>query len=130
MTKSQAKKISIIFIFAFIGWALCGSVVGIGRAFLSMENTLILHAVLVPIIFSLLSLIYFKYFHFTTPLLTAIIFVASAILLDIFIVSIFIEKSFEMFKSILGTWLPFSLIFIATYQTGAMYQKYNINSIN
>jgi hypothetical protein len=29
-----------------------------------------------------------------------------------------VERSFAMFGSILGTWIPFGLIFITTYLTG------------
>jgi hypothetical protein len=30
------------------------------------------------------------------------------------------EKSFVMFKSLFGTWIPFGLIFLSTYLTGKM----------
>jgi hypothetical protein len=43
--------------------------------------------------------------------------------MDLFIVALLIEKSFAMFKSILGTWLPFTLIFLATYFTGRLTMK-------
>ena len=39
--------------------------------------------------------------------------------LDILIVALLIERSFEMFTSILGTWIPFLLIFGSTYLTGS-----------
>jgi len=108
----------IILIFAFVGWALCAAVMGIGMKTTSMDRTLIIHAIAAPIIFIALSLIYFNFFNFTTPLETAIIFVSIVILMDIFVVALLINKSFEMFKSIIGTWIPFILIFIATYLTG------------
>jgi hypothetical protein len=38
--------------------------------------------------------------------------------MDFFIVAMLINKSFEMFTSLLGTWIPFALIFISTYLTG------------
>jgi hypothetical protein len=38
--------------------------------------------------------------------------------MDIIVVALLINKSFEMFKSIIGTWIPFILIFTATYLTG------------
>ncbi len=28
------------------------------------------------------------------------------------------EKSYDMFRSLIGTWIPFILIFISTYLTG------------
>jgi len=108
----------IILIFAFVGWALCAAVMGIGMKNTSMNRTLIFHAIAAPIIFIGLSLIYFNFFIFTTPLETAIIFVSFVILMDIFVVALLINKSLEMFKSIIGTWIPFLLIFVATYLTG------------
>jgi hypothetical protein len=38
--------------------------------------------------------------------------------MDFFIIALMIEKSFDMFKSILGTWIPFILIMLSTYLTG------------
>jgi len=34
------------------------------------------------------------------------------------VVATFIEKSYAMFASILGTWIPFALIFGSTYLVG------------
>ena len=112
------KEIIIILTHAFVGWGLCGAIIGIGRKVTSMERTLILHALGAPVFFGLVALVYFKYFNFTPPLPTAAIFVAFVIFMDVFLVALLIEKSFEMFTSLLGTWIPFILIFLATYITG------------
>jgi hypothetical protein len=83
-----------------------------------MQNTLILHAIGVPIIFTALSLIYFRLFNYTSPLLTAVIFLCFAMGMDFFVVAMLIEKSTDMFTSLLGVWIPFGLIFTSTYLTG------------
>jgi hypothetical protein len=49
---------------------------------------------------------------------TAIIFVGFVISVDFFLVALLINKSLEMFASLLGTWIPFVLIFTSTYLTG------------
>jgi hypothetical protein len=49
---------------------------------------------------------------------TASIYVGVVILLDLIVVATFIQKSYAMFASLLGTWVPFVLIFAATYLTG------------
>ncbi len=118
MNKIDIKSLIIILIHAFIGWVLCGAIMGIGMQVTSMESTLIIHAIAAPIFFAIVSLIYFKKFNYTTPFQTAIIFLAFVIFMDFFIVALLIEKSLEMFESILGIWLPFALIFISTYLTG------------
>ena len=115
----RIKKTIIILGHAILGWGLCGALIGIGFKITSIENTLILHAIGVPIIFATISLIYFNRFNYTTPLQTAIIFVSFAILMDFFVVAIAVQKSFEMFASILGTWIPFVLIFASTYLMGS-----------
>jgi hypothetical protein len=115
-----AKKAIVIFIFALIGWGLCGAIISIGRSVTTMEITLIVHAIGVPVIFGALSLVYFRFFHYTSPLQTAAIFVSIAVLMDFFVVATFIEKSYAMFASILGTWIPFGLIFASTYLAGRL----------
>lgn len=112
------KKATIILIHAFVGWGLCGATIGIGKNLTSMEITLVLHAIGAPIFFAIIALIYFKNFNFTAPLQTAVIFIGFVIFMDVFLVALFIEKSFAMFTSPLGTWIPFALIFLATYITG------------
>ena len=112
------KKIIVILIHAFVGWGLCGAIIGIGRNVTSMQVTLIVHALGAPVIFSVITLIYFRWFRYTTALQTAIAFIFFVIFMDVFVVALMIEKSFGMFTSILGTWLPFALIFASVYLTG------------
>lgn len=101
-----------------IGWALCGVTIAIGRRMTSLRNTLIAHAVVTPIVFAGASFVYFTGVHHTTPLQTAIIYLSLVVVLDLVIVATFLEKSYAMFASVLGTWLPFALIFVSTYVVG------------
>lgn len=117
------KAIGPIGVHAFIGWALCTASIAIGMATMTIENALIVHAVGAPIFFTIVSLSYFRRFSYTTPLQTAILFVGFVILMDLFVVSLLVLKSFEMFTSLLGTWIPFTLIFISTYLTGRLVAK-------
>lgn len=112
------RKLATILIHAFVGWALCGATMWIGMAMTSIENAQIVHAIGAPIYFASISLIYFKKFNYTTPLQTAMIFVGFVITVDFFLVALVINRSLEMFTSLLGTWIPFALIFTSTYLTG------------
>jgi hypothetical protein len=112
------KKTGIILTLAFIGWAICGMIMGIGMATTTLDNALIIHALLVPVVFFGVSILYFSKFNYTTPLETAVIFLTFVILMDFFVVSIMINKNFDMFYSILGTWFVFAEIFATTYLTG------------
>lgn len=116
----ERKKLLVIFLHAFVGWLLCAATMGIGMAVTSLETTLIIHAIAAPIFFFLVSLNYFRKFNYTTPLRTAVIFVSFVILVDFFVVALLINKNLDMFSSILGTWIPFALIFLSTYLTGKL----------
>jgi hypothetical protein len=117
------SKTLIILVHAFIGWVLCFATIGIGRAVTTMEITLMVHAILAPIFFAGISLVYFRKFHFTTPLQTAVIFIAFVMAMDFIVVAMLINNSFEMFASPLGTWIPFALIFLSTYLTGQLVSR-------
>ena len=123
MNKMQIKKLMIILAHGVVGWALCGAIIWIGMAVTSMQNTLILHAIGAPIIFGAIASIYFRAFNYTTPLQTAILFVSVVIFMDFFVVALLIEQSFAMFASLLGTWIPWALIFTSTYLTGLYVTK-------
>ena len=117
------QKIAILLAHAFVGWMLCAATMGIGMSISSLENALVVHAIAAPIFFAIVSLVYFRKFNFTTPLQTAVIFTAFVITMDFFVVAILINRSFEMFASMLGTWIPFALIFTSTFLTGLLTSK-------
>ena len=114
------KENFTIFIHAFIGWALCIASMVIGMATTSIENALIIHVIGAPIIFTGVSLSYFRKYYYTSPLKTGLIFVGFVIFMDFFLVAMIVMKSFEMFASLLGTWIPFALIFASNYVTGVL----------
>ena len=126
---SLVKKIIVIAIHTLIGWALCAAIIGIGINVTTMETTLIVHVIGVPIIFGIISLFYFSKFNYTTPLVTGIIYLGSALLIDFFVVALLLEKSFDMFKSLIGTWIPFVLIFLSAYIVGLIVIKTRTKSI-
>ena len=91
---------------------------GIGMAVTTLQNTLVIHAIGAPIFFAGVSWNYFRRFNYSAPLQTALIFVGFVILVDFFVVALLINRSLEMFTSLLGTWIPFALIFASTYAAG------------
>jgi hypothetical protein len=113
------KNITVL-VHALIGWALCFATMGIGMATMSIKNALIVHAIGAPIFFLIVSLFYFRKFNYTTPLQTALIFVGFVIIVDFFVVALLINRSLDMFTSLIGTWIPFTLIFASTYLTGLL----------
>ena len=118
MTKLNARQLIVIALFGLVGWALCGAIMFIGMEVTSIETTIIVHLVGAPVIFTVISWIYFTRFGYTSPLTTAVVFVAIVVLVDFFLVALVINRSLEMFESLLGTWIPWVLIFLSTYLTG------------
>ena len=114
------KKAGITLAHAFVGWALCFATIGLAILVTTVNNALIIHVIGAPIFFSAVSFFYFRKFGYTTSLITAFIFVAFVIVMDFFLVGLVINRSLEMFTSILGTWIPFALIFLSTYLTGRL----------
>jgi hypothetical protein len=70
-----------------------------------------------------ISWFYFRKFNYTSSLQTALIFIAFVIGMDFFVVAMLIIRSFDMFTSMFGTWIPFALIFTSTYLTGLLIQQ-------
>ncbi|HVP22193.1 MAG TPA: hypothetical protein VMS73_10075 [Anaerolineaceae bacterium] len=117
------RKIAVLLGFAFAGWALCDLTMVIGMAVTTMNTILIIHAIAAPIYFAVLSWFYFRNFHYTTPLQTAAIFISFVVFMDLFLVALLINKSLDMFTSLIGTWIPFALIFSSTFLTGLLVRR-------
>lgn len=117
--KNLMRYIPVI-IFGLVGQLGCWGLMIGGQAITTLDNALIIHALGAPIVFGVLSYIYFKKFNITSPLQTAFIFVAIVVLLDFFVVALLINRNFEMFFSPIGTWIPFTLIFSSTYLIGRL----------
>jgi hypothetical protein len=119
----QIRRYGVVLTFALVAQMLCWAIMVIGQMLTSIEYTLIAHAIGAPIIAIAVSSIYYMKFNDTSPLQTAIVFVSVVIAMDVFFVALLIEKSFEMFTSPIGTWIPISSIFLATYLTGLFATK-------
>lgn len=112
------KKIAIVIAYALVGWALCGSVIAVGRSIAPMKIVLAVHAAMAPLFFGVLSWNYHRRFNFTPPDVTGLCFLAVVVFMDVFLVAMVIEGSFDMFKSPLGTWIPFAFIYLAVLAAG------------
>jgi hypothetical protein len=119
----SVRKTVIVLGFAFIGWMLCAATMGVGMSVTSINNALIVHAILAPIFFAIVSYIYFTQFNYTSPITTATIFIALVVIMDFFVVALVINRSLDMFTSLIGTWIPFLLIFFSTFFTGLFVQR-------
>jgi hypothetical protein len=117
------KKTAVFILHAFVGWALCGLVMTAGMSLLSHQNALLVHLFAAPVIFALVTLSYFKRNPGARPLRAAAGFTLTVMAADFILVAAIILKSFDMFRSFLGTWLPFAMIFISSWRTGASFKR-------
>lgn len=117
-TQSVRRERMVLLAHAFVSWALCAAAMMIPMALVSVDFALVFHAIGAPIIAGAISWNYYRRYGYTTPRQTALTFVGFVIVVDFFLVALIIERSFEMFTSPLGTWIPFAAIFGATYLMG------------
>jgi len=85
-----------------------------------LRRALLAHAIAAPWIAAAVSFVYFRWFGEATPLAAAVWFEGFVFVLDLLLVALVINRSLDMFRSVLGTWLPLLLIFMATLLTGAL----------
>ena len=99
-------------------WGMCGAVIGVGRRIWSLQTTLYVHLVAAPIFAFCLSALHKFAAPGFDPLLRAGVMTGFVMALDGLVVAPLFERSFAMFRSIIGTWLPFAAIFLATWAAG------------
>jgi hypothetical protein len=102
-------------VFALVAWGLCGVTIGVARGLLPMESALVVHAVAAPIIAGALACVYARYLAVSPPLVVGSVFLGVVFLMDAGLIAPFVERSWDMFRSPIGTWIPFALIFVAAW---------------
>jgi len=117
------RRVVILLLHAFAGWLLCAATMGIGMALTTLDIALVVHAIAAPLFFGALSVLYFSRFNYTRPLATATVFVGFVMIVDFLVVGLLINRSLSMFSSVLGTWIPFALIFTSTLVVGLTIQS-------
>jgi proline iminopeptidase len=108
-------RILALFGLALLGWGLCGATIGVARGLMPMETALVVHAVAAPIIAGTLAYLYARCCAVTTPVMTGLVFVGVPVVMDAVLIAPFVERSWDMFRSPIGTWIPFALMFLAAW---------------
>lgn len=108
---------------ALVVWAFCGAIMGIGRAVTSLEATLMLHLVGAPLGAGVMAWVFHRFVGEVSPVGVAGTFVGVSLFLDLALVAPVFERSFEMFASVIGLWLPQALIFLAAWLVGRAAQR-------
>ena len=116
----MVTKAAVVLAFAVAVWAFCGAIMGIGPLVMSLDATLIVHAVGGPLGAAVAAWVYRRSFGSVGPLALAAIFVGVALALDFLAVAPLFVGNYGMFASPLGLWIPMALIFIANWLSGTV----------
>lgn len=115
------RSLSRLLAYGAVGWAFAALI----KALLLVSSlpvwlALTLNAIAAPLIFIAIALGYFSARGPRAPVPVALVFVVMVAVLDAVIVAWLARGSFAMFASVARTWLPYALIFLATWATGAI----------
>jgi menaquinone-dependent protoporphyrinogen oxidase len=113
-----ARSIPRLVTYAVAGWALCAATMAAFVPLAGIGTALLAHGIAAPLFFTALAWSYFRVPGARDPLPTAVAWIAIVALLDLLVVAGLVERSFDMFRSVGGTWLPFALIFLVTWVVG------------
>lgn len=105
---------------AAAGWTLCAAAMAFLLAIVGLTAALTLHAIAAPLFFTLIAWHYFRARGARDPMPVAIIWTGTVALLDLAIIGGAVQRNWGMIRSVSGTWLPFALIFGATWATGTI----------
>ena len=96
-------------------WGMCGAVIAIGRRLWSLQTTLYVHLIAAPVFAYFLSTLHKLAAPEFGSLLRAGVMTGIVMALDVLVVAPLLERSYAMFRSVIGTWLPFTAIFLASW---------------
>jgi hypothetical protein len=113
-----ARSIPRLIAHAVIGWAMCATTWCVFWYFLGRTAALVLHSIAAPLLFGAVAWSYFSARGARDPLPTAVSWTVIIAGLDVAVASM--QRNFDMFASMAGTWLPFGLIFLVTWTTGVV----------
>jgi len=105
---------------ALLVWGACGAVVYAGRKLWSLETTLRVHLVAAPIFAFLAAAFHAALAPAFDPLQRAAVLVGIIVALDAFVIAPFAERSWAMFRSVMGTWLPFLAMLASAWLAGLL----------
>ena len=108
-----------LLILGLVLWGSCGAVMAIGRKLWSLDTTLRVHLVAATLLAFGVSLIHRWLAPDFNAVLRATALAALIIGLDATVVAPIFERSYAMFRSLIGTWLPFAANFLASLMAGA-----------
>jgi hypothetical protein len=109
-----------LFALALVLWGACGATMAIGLRVWGLDTTLRIHLAAAPIIAFVVSAIHKWIPPELDSVFRAAAMTGTVIVLDAVVVAPLFERSYAMFRSLIGTWLPFAAIFLASWVAGIL----------
>ena len=103
---------------SLIVWAACGGTIAAGRRVWSMRTTLYVHLFAAAAFAFAAASAHALIAPGFNPVARAAAMTALIVALDALVVAPLFERSYAMFRSALGTWIPFVAIFLASWAAG------------
>jgi len=114
------RSLRRLFTYAVAGWAACALIMAGLLALVGPRVAVVVHALIVPVVFSVLAIRYFRARGARPPFTTAATFTAAALGLDMTVLAGLVQRSPAMLASIAGLWAPAALILLVTWTVGAL----------
>ena len=109
-----------LFALGLVLWAACGGVIGVGRRLWGLDTALLVHLAAAPVFAFIVSAAHKMLAPEFGSVLRATVLTGLIVILDAVVVAPFFERSYMMFRSVTGTWLPFAAIFLASLVAGTL----------
>lgn len=102
-------------LWAVAAWMACGATMGVATALLGLDVALVVHAAAAPFIaFGATAAYRRRSGPRLGALATAALVVLVPVHLDALVIAPVVVRSFAMFESAIGTWIPFALLFLGS----------------
>jgi len=116
---SRARRVLAVLRYALAAWAVCAGTMALATTVLGDRGVAVVYAVTAPAVFALVAFVYARARGELSPFALAAVLVGTALALDAGLVAPLLLRSFAMFASVTGTWLPLGLGFFAAWAAGA-----------
>lgn len=107
-----ARSFSRLITHAVVAWVACAATMIALLKLTNLMTAVIVHAIAAPLFFVAIGWHYFRARGAREAVPTAIVWTAIVVLLDLIVVAGAAQHGLEIFKSVIGIWLPFGLIFM------------------
>ncbi len=99
---------------ATAAWTACALTMAASTTLVSTDSALVIHALFTLVWFALAAGLYRRGHRWPGPNAIALTNLATVVVLDVAVAGL-VHRSLEMFDSVMGTWLPYALVFAGSW---------------